>query len=177
MADTNTKQKISVADYLNDNGLLEEQYVPFDAKLQIAQSVLMGVIKAVGGLNTSLLRRIATETFIESITNIDMNIEDEYGLKGFDQLCFHNELTNLTSKLGSEYDELMQILDERVGDYIRTEMNSAITINAIYDEVVKKINDVLDLASKYIQEIDIESLANTIGSMATQIGGRTNESK
>lgn len=170
-------EKISVSDYLKDKTLLEVTYLPFDTKLQIVSHVLGGMIESIGGLNTSLLRRISTEVFIDSITNIDMNIVDENDLKGFDQLCFNRELENLEDALGNEYAELQKILDERVADYIRTEINPAVTINAIYNQVVDKLNDVLVLASKYIQEIDIDALINMIGSMTSKIEGVTNESK
>lgn len=174
MKEDNTK-KISISEYLEDNSLLEVIYIPFDSKLQIVSHVLNGMLKAIGGLNTSLLRKISTEVFIESITNIDMNIEDENGLKGFDQLCFHNELNNLTTLLGSEYIQLTQILNERVADYVRTETNPAVTINAIYDQVMERLTAALDLASGYIQKIDVEQLTKAIGTITSQIGDKTNE--
>ena len=87
MNESNTK--ISVYDYYNDNNKLEITFTPFDTKLQIVSNIISEVIKSVGGINTSLLRRISTEIFIETITNIDMKIQDENGLSGFDQLYFY----------------------------------------------------------------------------------------
>ena len=99
--------------------------------MEIAGYVLRGVTQALGGLNSSMLRRVATEVFIENITNIDLNIEDENGLKGFDQLCYSRELDKLLLYLGDEYTEMKRILDEYVSDYIRTETNPSVTINMI----------------------------------------------
>ena len=123
--------KISVKEYVDNNELLEVGYLPFDRKMEIAGYVLRGVTQALGGLNSSMLRRVATEVFIENITNIDLNIEDENGLKGFDQLCYSRELDKLLLYLGDEYTEMKRILDEYVSDYIRTETNPSVTINMI----------------------------------------------
>jgi len=67
-------------------------YIPFDNKLQIVSHIVQGLIDATKGINTALLKRISKEVFIESITNIDLNIIDENGLKGYDQLCYAKEL-------------------------------------------------------------------------------------
>lgn len=87
-----TNNKISVTEYINNNDLLVVTYLPFDTKMNIVSHILNSIISSVGGLNTSLLRRISTEVFINSITNIDMNIEDENGLRGFDTLLFTGKL-------------------------------------------------------------------------------------
>ena len=176
MADIiNEKNKISVTDYLKDNTLLELTYLPFESKLQIVSHIMTGMIESLGGLNTSLLRRISTETFIESITNIDMSVEDENNLKGFDQLCYKNELENLKEVLGNEYAELQKILDERVADYIRMETNPALIINSIYDVVSEKIGIAMDMISQRIQNIDVEKLSDMITPMVENIGGNENE--
>jgi len=76
--------KISVAEYLNNKELLVLTYLPFDTKMEIVSNIINSVTNSVGGLNTTLMRRVSTEVFIESITNIDLNIVDENNLKGFD---------------------------------------------------------------------------------------------
>ena len=137
----NKNNRISVNDYLDDKEKLELTYIPFDRKLEIVTHTLQGVIDSIGGLNTSLLRRISTEVFIEAITNIDMNIINENGLKGFDQLCYLNELDNLISLISNEYAEFERIVNERVSDYNRIETNSALAINAIHNQVRKNLNE------------------------------------
>ena len=169
-------EKISVSDYLKDKTLLEVTYLPFDTKLQIVSHVLGGMIESIGGLNTSFLRRISTEVFIDSITNIDMNIVDENDLKGFDQLCFHRELENLEDALGNEYAELQKILDERVADYIRTEINPAVTINAIYNQVVEYGRSLLDYLNQYVDSINVEELKTKIAPLIAKVG-ESNEGK
>lgn len=163
--------KISVADYLNNKDLLMVSYIPFDTKMQIVSQVLTNTINTVGGLNTTLLRRVATEVFIEAITNIDMNTSDENGLSGFDQLCYKKKLDDLKMILGSEYAEFETMLSERVGDYIRTETNPAVTINAIYEQITKYINTALNYISEQIQNIDTEELGKTLLPLVNQVTG------
>ena len=166
-----SENKISVQEYVNDNGLLEVDYVPYDDKMAIVSHVLNGVINSVGGLNSSLLRRIATEVFIESVSNIDLGIEDENGLKGFDQLCYLGELNKLKAYLGNEYQELQTMLDERVQDYIRTETNPAVTIEAIYNQLTEYAKIAMDYISNQVQNIDTDKVASVITNYITANGG------
>lgn len=154
--------KISVAEYIEDNSKLIVNYIPFDEKMNVASRIITGIVNALGGLNSSLLRRVSTEVFIETISNIDLNIVDENGLKGFDQLCYRRELDKLKEYLGNEYTELAQILSEYVSDYIRTETNPAITIQKIYEQSGTYLNNAFDYISNYIQSIDAEKAAESI---------------
>ena len=155
-------EKISVTDYINNKELLTMTYLPFDTKMEIVSHVLNGIINSVGGLNTSLLRRVSTEVFIDSITNIDMSIEDENGLKGFDTLLFTGELDQLKSVLGRELSELELILAERVDDYVRIETNPAVTINAIYDQIRAYFGTAMDYLSEKIQSADVQEITNML---------------
>ena len=154
--------KISVADYINEPTLLKLQYMPFDSKLQIIGHVFTGMINAVGGLNTTLLRRLSVEAFIDAVTNIDMNIRDNNGLDGFDQLCYHNELGGLIELMGNEYIEFKKMLDERTADYIRIETNPSVTINQIYDQFKEALDFVLNYVSERVQNIDTEKLGEQL---------------
>lgn len=158
----NEETRISVADYINNKSLLEIKYVTFDTKLEIVSQVINSVINAVGGLNSSLLRRVSTEIFISSITNIDMNIKDENDLDGLDQLYYHREFNELIANLGEEYKELQMLLNERVADYIRIETNPSVTINKIYEQIVTYFNTLLDSISDYIQNVDVEELSEKV---------------
>ena len=159
MNESNTK--ISVYDYYNDNNKLEITFTPFDTKLQIVSNIISEVIKSVGGINTSLLRRISTEIFIETITNIDMKIQDENGLSGFDQLYFYNIVDHLKNNIGNEYSEFENIMSERLSDYFRVETNPAVTINSIYNHVKDYYNQVMDFISEKVQDFDVESFVKT----------------
>ena len=165
------ENKISVMDYVNDNDLLEVSYIPYDEKMQIVSHVFNSVINSVGGLNTSILRRISTEVFLESITNIDLGVEDENGLKGFDQLCYLGELDQLKIFLGNEYIEFQKILDEHVQDYIRMETNPALTINAIYNQLSEYAKIAMDYISNQIQNIDADQVAETVTKFISTNGG------
>ena len=169
--------KISVQEYLNNKELLSVVYIPFDTKIQIVSRVIRGLIDSTGGIMSSMLRRIFTEVVIESISNIDMNIEDENGLKGFDQLCYANELENMKIVLGNEYKEFEMILSEYISDYIRIETNPAITINQIYSQVTEFLSTLLDGLSEKIQDVDVEKLGDTIARLVSTNGGVVNESK
>lgn len=165
------ENKISVMDYVNDNDLLEVSYIPYDEKMQIVSHVFNSVINSVGGLNTSILRRISTEVFLESITNIDLGVEDENGLKGFDQLCYLGELDQLKIFLGNEYIEFQKILDEYVQDYIRMETNPALTINAIYNQLSEYAKIAMDYISNQIQNVDVDQVAETVTKFISTNGG------
>ena len=91
-----------------------------------------------------------------------MNIEDENGLRGFDTLLFTGKLNQLKSALDREYSELELILDERVNDYIRTETNPSVTINAIYDQIRAYLNTAMDYLSERIKDIDVSQIANEL---------------
>lgn len=162
--------KISIDEYIGNHDLLQLTYIPFDNKLEIVSHIINGTIGAVGGLNTSLLRRVSTEAFIESITNIDMNIINESGLKGFDELLYRNELDNLVEILGNEYRQLQTILNEMVSDYIRTETNPSVTINRIYDQIKFYLSTAMDYISSQIQNIDVEELSRMISSINDKVG-------
>lgn len=162
--------KISVADYLNNRELLVLKYIPFDSKMEIVSNVINGMVKSIGGLNTTLLRRISTEIFIESITNIDLSIVDENNLKGFDQLCYLGELDNLKTNLGKEYFELEKMLQEMVDDYIRIETNPAVTINLIYKQIQTYLNNMLDYISENIQNIDVDKFIEQLNSYIQKDG-------
>ena len=163
-------KKISVEEYLNDNSLLEVTYLPFDTKLGIVSNILNSVIESVGGLNSSLLRRISTEVIIENITNIDMNIEDENKLKGFDQLCYNNQLENLKLAIGNEYVEFDRILNERISDYIRIETNPAITITGIYNQLKEYAGMLSEFVKGQIDNIDVDEIARRINTSLNKGG-------
>jgi hypothetical protein len=167
--------KISAIEYINNNELLEVSYIPFDQKMQVVSDVLSEVINSVGGLNTTLLRRVSTEVFIETITNIDMGIVDENGLSGFDQLCYYNQLNTLKTVIGNEYIEFETILKERISDYIRIETNPAVTISSIYNQLKNNTDKVLDYVSNQIQNLDIDDFVNRISETATALNGGGDE--
>jgi len=173
--ENNNENKISVKEYLSGEKQLELTYIPFDSKLEIVSHIINGIINSVGGINTSLLRRISTEVFIGSISNIDMNIEDENGLSGFDQLCYLNKLDELKNNLGSEYAEFETILNERISDYIRIETNPAVTINAIYNQLKDIADKVLNYISDQVQDFDVDNFINNVSQIADGLNGGGNE--
>ena len=69
------ENKISVKEYLDNKELLNGIYIPFDTKTQIVSRVVRGLVDSTGGIMSSILRRIFTEVVIESISNIDMNMD------------------------------------------------------------------------------------------------------
>ena len=169
--------KISVKEYLDDRGLLEVTYVPFDDKVSIISHVVRSLIKATGGINSSMLRRISTEVVIESISNIDLSVLDENQLTGFDQLCYTNELANLERQLGNEYKEFMKILDEYISDYKRVETNPAITISRIYSNIVDFCGQMIGYISENLDDENMQKLVETISQSITSNKEMDNENK
>ncbi len=109
--------KISVLDYVNNNDLLEIRYIPFETKLRIIDSIITEIIEKEKTINTSLIRRISIQIFIENSTNIDLSSTDDNNLDGFNQLYYYNALESLTRFIGNEYSEFLLILKERISDY------------------------------------------------------------
>ena len=125
--------RISVMDFINDNSLLEVTYTPFDQKLEIVTRILNATIETVGEINTSIVRKISTQVFINNITNIDLSVKDKNGLDGYDQLCYCNQLDVLKSLISSEYIEFETILTERISDYARVMNSPVYAIGKTYD--------------------------------------------
>lgn len=167
------ENKITVQEYLNNKDLLKVTYTSFEDKLGIVSSAIRSSVKALGGLNTTMLRRVTTELFINTMTNLDLVSVDDNGLSGYDQLCYRNELQNLIDDLGFEYKEFQRILDERVADYIRTETNPAVTINAIYSQITEMFGNIFEVLSKQIQNVDVEQLLTYVSDMTSQIKSQT----
>ena len=136
--------KINVDEYLENKELLELKYIPFDVKYEIISTLITGFIKIVGGINSALLKRIVIETIIENVTNIDLTSVSETGLKGYDQLCYKNELNNLIDLIGNEYKIFYSMYEDYVSDYIRSENNPSFAISNIYGEIKEGIKYIIE---------------------------------
>ena len=108
--------KISMKEFFDNKELLEVTYIPFDTKLQTVFVVLQSIIDNYGYLNRSILRRIATETILDVITNVDMSMECEHELKGFDYMYYKQDF-QILDYIEIQYNEFMKILDEQIADY------------------------------------------------------------
>ncbi len=169
-SENNRISKISTLDYIEDPSKLQIMYVPFDTKMQIAGHVVSSIAKAIGGMNSSLFRRISIEVIIENITNIDMTVKDENELAGFDQLLYYKKLDGLLETLGDEYNEFKKIIDERFSDYLRTETNSALTLEHIYSEVKSYFEILIEQVNKYLNSINIDGLNEQTVSPFVEVG-------
>ena len=110
--------KISMKEYFDNNELLEVSYIPFDIKLQIISIIIQTLVSDYGHINRSIIRRVSIETIIESLTNIDMKLDCDNGLKGFDYMYYiKNGFMHLISNFEDQYDEFQKILEEQIADY------------------------------------------------------------
>jgi len=111
--------KISMQDFYYDNTKLESVYIPFESKLTIALAIIESLIDKHGGINTTILRRTATEMILDTITNIDLSLEcDEINLSGFDYLYYNEECYDqLMNLVGFQFGEFMRIVNEQAKDY------------------------------------------------------------
>ena len=88
--------KITMQEFYENAELLEATYIPFESKLTIALTIVESLIDSHGSINTTILRRTATEMILDTITNIDMSLEcDEIGLNGYDYLYYNEDCYNL----------------------------------------------------------------------------------
>ena len=160
--------KISVNEFLNNSDLLEITYTPFYTKLQIVTKILNSVINATGEINTSIIRRISTQVFIENITNIDMSIKDENDLDGYDKLCYLNKLSDLKKLIGLEYIEFENILNERLMDYIRIETNPTYAVSEIYKMASNNTDALSTLLLDKSKDVEIDELVSQIGEINSE---------
>lgn len=159
-----SENKISVSQYLENEDLLEINYVPYDVKREIVETIISKTIfyKDMLLLDTALLNRISCEIFIESITNIDMNILDEHELYGYDTLCMNNALNNLLVEINDEYERFMEILEYKVNDFIRKNNSTGAIISSVINRIVNWSNYKIDELNNYIEGIDVKKVANEL---------------
>lgn len=111
--------KITMQEFYENAELLEATYIPFESKLTIALTIVESLIDSHGSINTTILRRTATEMILDTITNIDMSLEcEEIGLNGYDYLYYNEDCYNLLMGLiGFQFNEFMRIVKEQAKDY------------------------------------------------------------
>ena len=165
--DNNIENKISVEEYLGNINLLEVRYTKYYDKMEIVDTILSKVIvqnTSPRTINTAVLDRIATQVFIEAITNLDLSIVNKDELDGYDLLCYEDELNDLLSieSVANEYSIFRDILMKRVNDFYNYENNIAVVINNIKKDFVDYTNSGLDYLNQMINSIDAERVASFI---------------
>lgn len=112
------EKNITMEQFLNDNMLLQLQYLDFNTKLEIALSIVTALINNSGYINQSLLRRFSVETIIEAISNIDMKEKCSNGLSGYDYMCYtENGYEVIKKYLNPQFEQFMEIIKEQANDY------------------------------------------------------------
>ena len=111
--------KISVNEYMVDRSKLEVVYIPYYVKIKIITKSIYEFLKRYGYVNSSMVKLIGFQTYVEYITNLDMSSEDENNLLGFDILKYNNRYNDLIIDLGDEYKDFENILAEQLDDYKR----------------------------------------------------------
>lgn len=158
------ENKISVSEYLKDNGLLEINYIPYDVKLDIVDVVLSQVISddVMPKVDGALLKRVSTEVFIETITNIDMSIKSEVDLGGYDELCLNNELDYLIELIEDEFDRFNEVLDSKLNDFYRYNNSTGFVLMSLKNSLVKFINKKTNEVNELINTIDTKDISNRL---------------
>lgn len=158
------ENKISVAEYLKNNELLEINYTPYEVKLNIVNVMLSQVITK-GELNkidSALLKRISTQVFIESITNIDMSIKSEQNLSGYDLLCLYDELDTLIDIVSDEFKRFEDILKLKVDDFYKYNISTSATLLSLKNAFSKFIKVKGDEINELIQNLDTVSISDKL---------------
>lgn len=102
-----------------DRSKLEVVYIPYYVKIKIITKTIYEFFKRYGYVNSSMVKLIGFQTYVEYITNLDMGSEDENNLLGFDILKYNNKYNDLIIDLGDEYKDFENILAEQLDDYKR----------------------------------------------------------
>ena len=157
--------KISIQEYLENNELLEMNYIPYEQRVEICQVILEQCTSIFDDYNTIdsvLLDRVKTEIFIDNITNLDFSIKDENGLNGYDQLCFNNELDNLIYECGYLYEQFEDILDLMINDYYNNIACTRGYLNILKKNLTKWVGDITEDITKKINNIDSKKIVDSI---------------
>jgi len=156
--------KISVSNYLENVELLEIDYTPYDVKVDIVDVILSQVIidDEMEKIDSALLKRISTQIFIESITNIDMSIKSDNGLDGYDELCLLNELDDLLNLIFDEYSRFENILELKVADFYRYKNSTSSTLLSLKNKLSKFVKEKSDEINNLIENIDTQALSNKL---------------
>lgn len=156
--------KISVSNYLENVELLEVDYTPYDVKVNIVDVILSQVIidDEIEKIDSALLKRISTQIFIESITNIDMSIKSDNGLDGYDELCLFDELDTLIELVYDEYRRFENILELKVNDFYRYKNSTSSTLLSLKNKLSKFVKEKSDEINNLIENIDTQALSNKL---------------
>ena len=158
------ENKISVAEYLEDNELLEIKYTPYDVKSSIVDVILSQVTtkEEINKIDSALLYRISTQVFIEAITNIDMSIVSEENISGFDLLCLYDELDSLIDTIAEEFDRFEDILQLKVDDFHRYNTSTSATLLSLKKALSKFTKTKSDEMNELIQNLDTAAISNKL---------------
>lgn len=137
--------KITCEEYRNNPELLKVvEYIPYDAKITIIDSILKELVNNESGfytLDSVLLDRIKVSIYIHTYTNIDLNFYCE-NLDGYDYMCKHDLVDEIISKFSKEYERLESILSLRIKDFYLTD-------GSLRGLLSHKINYIVDGVSSF----------------------------
>lgn len=159
-----SENKISVSQYLENEDLLEINYVPYDVKREIVDTIIFQVTRygEMKNIDTALLHRVSCEIFIESITNINMSIVNENNLGGYDVLCMNNALDELLYEIDEEYSRFLEILEYKLSDFHKQNTSTAAILlllkNKLYSFGNEKLNDLRVLT----ENIDVKQIGDKL---------------
>lgn len=158
------ENRISVAEYLENDELLEINYTPYDVKINIVDVILSQVVTEgdMRKIDSAFLHRISTQVFIESITNIDMSIKSEHDLNGYDLLCLNNELDALIDIISDEFERFEDILRLKVDDFYKYNTSTSATLLSLKNTVSKFINKKSDEINELIENLDTVSISDKL---------------
>lgn len=159
------KEKISVREYLDNPELIEVYYTQYDLKVNICDVILDQVIKKDGCyyyIDSSLLDRIKTQVIIESVTNIDLSIEDEVGLNGYDLLCKEDRLDDLLNSIPEEFNRFNKILELKVKDFNNNNGSLRGFLHYSKIEIINKYNEFVNSTTEFIQNLDAKEISDNI---------------
>lgn len=162
---------ISVREYLNDKSKLELMYLEYGKKMDLVDMILQNVIDgstSPATIDTSLLKIISIQMFIQNITNLDLSEDANDGENGYDILCYSGELSHLLELIAPEYNRLQEILNDKLNDFYRYEYSISKAINEIKDEIYSGLSASADYIESAIKRIDVEKIINL---MPKDIGG------
>lgn len=172
------RTKISVEEYLENNELLKTYYTPFETKREIVDVIVSQVVedKGMKKIDQTFLYRIATQVFIETITNIDMSIKSNSGLDGYDVLCLNDALNELIDMISTEFDRFDSILKLKLDDFYRYENSTSsilLSLKKNLSDFFKKKTDELNEMIANIDSKEIsEKIKMTINENLKKYGGK-----
>ena len=162
------ENKISVKEYLDNKEKLALIYVPYERKVNICDVILSQVLNKDGfaTIDSVLLERVKTQIIIESMSNLDLSIQNESGLNGYDLLSLNNELE--VFEVNPEFEKFNKIIDLRLKDFYNENASLRGYLKYLVDKANNRLATIKADFSEFVHNLDSKAIAGQISDVISE---------